>query len=96
KNAIPFYEAYLEQFPNGRFATVAKLNIDQLKDPNAQNKQVAALDANGADANAGSAVRTSVGITDAMKQTPGTEQTEQAIGLDRNGRIDLQLRIEAL
>ncbi|RWK09945.1 caspase family protein [Mesorhizobium sp.] len=96
KNAIPFYEAYLEQFPNGRFATVAKLNIDQLKDPNAQNKQVAALDANGADANAGSAVRTSVGITDAMKQTPGTEQTEEAIGLDRNGRIDLQLRIEAL
>ncbi|MDX8490267.1 caspase family protein [Mesorhizobium sp. VK22B] len=95
KNAIPFYEAYLEQFPNGRFATVAKLNIDQLKDPKA-NKQVAALDANGADANAGSAVRTSVGITDAMKQTPGTEQTEGAIGLDRDGRIDLQLRIEAL
>ncbi|RWA82219.1 caspase family protein [Mesorhizobium sp.] len=95
KNAIPFYEAYLEQFPNGRFATVAKLNIDQLKDPKA-NKQVAALDANEAEANAGSAVRTSVGITDAMKQTPGTEQTEGAIGLDRDGRIDLQLRIEAL
>ncbi|MDX8514026.1 caspase family protein [Mesorhizobium captivum] len=96
KNAIPFYEAYLEQFPNGRFATVAKLNIDQLKDPKAGNKQVAALDANEANANAGSAVRTSVGITDAMKQTPGTEQTEGAIGLDRDGRIDLQLRIEAL
>ncbi|TIV95849.1 MAG: hypothetical protein E5V85_19675, partial [Mesorhizobium sp.] len=96
KNAIPFYEAYLEQFPNGRFATVAKLNIDQLKDPNAQNKQVAALDANGTDANAGSAVRTSVGISDGMKRTPGTELTEDAIGLDRDGRIDLQLRIEAL
>ncbi|RUW34310.1 MULTISPECIES: caspase family protein [unclassified Mesorhizobium] len=94
KNAIPFYEAYLEQFPNGRFATVAKLNIDQLKDPKAGSKQVAALDTN--EANAGSAVRTSVGITDEMKQTPGTEQTEGAIGLDRNGRIDLQLRIEAL
>ncbi|RWM40913.1 caspase family protein [Mesorhizobium sp.] len=96
KNAIPFYEAYLDQFPNGRFATVAKLNIDQLKDPKAGNKQVAALDTNEASANAGSAVRTSVGITDEMKQTPGTEQTEGAIGLDRNGRIDLQLRIEAL
>ncbi|RWM06181.1 caspase family protein [Mesorhizobium sp.] len=96
KNAIPFYEAYLEQFPNGRFATVAKLNIDQLKDPKTGNKQVAALDTNEASANAGSAVRTSVGITDEMKQTPGTEQTEGAIGLDRNGRIDLQLRIEAL
>src|SRR5438552_1417848 len=90
KNAIPFYEAYLEQFPNGRFATVAKLNIDQLEDPKA-NKQVAALDADAANANSGSAVRTSVGITDEMKQTPGTELTEGAIGLDRDGRIDLQL-----
>ncbi|WP_287304073.1 peptidoglycan-binding domain-containing protein [Mesorhizobium sp.] len=29
-------------------------------------------------------------------RVPGTEQTEGAIGLDHNGRIDLQLRIEAL
>ena len=96
KNAIPYYEAYLEQFPNGRFATVAKLNIDQLKDPKAGTKQVAALDTGAANTNSGSAVRTTVGITDEMKQTPGTETTEGAIGLDRSGRIDLQLRIEAL
>ncbi|TIR27651.1 MAG: hypothetical protein E5X34_01780 [Mesorhizobium sp.] len=95
KNAIPYYEAYLDQFPNGRFATVAKLNIDQLKDP-ATGKQVAALGADDASANPGSAVRTSVGITDEMRKTQGTELTESAIGLDRNGRIDLQLRIEAL
>ncbi|MBR2687370.1 MAG: caspase family protein [Aquamicrobium sp.] len=95
RNAVPFYEAYLEQFPNGRFATVAKLNIDQLKDPKA-DKQVASLSTNGSTTNPGSAVRTTVGITDEMKQTPGTELTENAIGLDRNGRIDLQLRIEAL
>ncbi|TIW57260.1 MAG: hypothetical protein E5V54_08940, partial [Mesorhizobium sp.] len=95
KNAIPYYEAYLDQFPNGRFATVAKLNIDQLKDP-ATGKQVAALGADDASANPGSAVRTSVGITDEMRKTQGTELTESAIGLDRNSRIDLQLRIEAL
>ncbi|TGS13799.1 hypothetical protein EN852_015280 [Mesorhizobium sp. M2E.F.Ca.ET.209.01.1.1] len=95
KNAIPYYEAYLDQFPNGRFATVAKLNIDQLKDP-AASKQVAALGADDASANPGSAVRTSVGITDEMRKTQGSELTESAIGLDRNGRIDLQLRIEAL
>ncbi|CDX29018.1 conserved exported hypothetical protein [Mesorhizobium sp. ORS 3359] len=95
KNAIPYYEAYLDQFPNGRFATVAKLNIDQLKDP-AASKQVTALGADDASANPGSAVRTSVGITDEMRKTQGTELTESAIGLDRNGRIDLQLRIEAL
>lgn len=96
KNAVPFYEAYLEQFPTGRFATVAKLNIDQLNDLKADSKQVASLNANEAKANSGSAVRTTVGITDEMKRTPGTELTENAIGLDRNGRIDLQLRMEAL
>ncbi len=93
RNTAPFYEAYLEQFPNGRFATVAKLNIDQLKDPKAQERQVAAVDA---ESNPGSAVRTSVGISDDMKKVLGTEATESAIGLDRQGRIDLQLRVEAL
>ncbi|MBA1141641.1 caspase family protein [Mesorhizobium sp. CCANP35] len=94
RNTAPFYEAYLEQFPNGRFATVARLNIDALKDPKAQERQVAALDA--AEANPGSAVRTSVGISDDMKKVLGTAETENAIGLDRQGRIDLQLRVEAL
>ncbi|MER8373609.1 caspase family protein [Mesorhizobium sp. M1396] len=96
RNSIPFYEAYLDQFPNGRFATVARLNIDELNDPKAQNRQVAALDTDQANASSGSAVRTSVGVSDEIKQTPGTELTEGAIGLDRQGRIDLQLRIEAL
>ncbi|MER9394785.1 MULTISPECIES: caspase family protein [unclassified Mesorhizobium] len=94
RNTAPFYEAYLEQFPNGRFATVARLNIDALNDPKAQEREVAALAAE--EANSGSAVRTSVGISDDMKKVLGTEATENAIGLDRQGRIDLQLRVEAL
>lgn len=96
RNSVPFYEAYLDQFPNGRFATVARLNIDALKDPKAENRQVAAIDTDEANASSGSAVRTSVSVSDEVKQTPGTELTEAAIGLDRQGRIDLQLRIEAL
>lgn len=95
-NSGPFYQAYLDQFPNGRFATVARLNIDELNGPNAQNRQVAALDTNQANAGSGSAVRTSVSGPDEVKQTPGTELSESAIGLDRQGRIDLQLRLEAL
>ncbi len=95
-NSGPFYQAYLDQFPNGRFATVARLNIDELNGPNAQNRQVAALDTNQANAGSGSAVRTSVSVPDELKQTPGTELSESAIGLDRQGRIDLQLRLEAL
>jgi hypothetical protein len=75
---------------------VARLNIDQLNEPNAEDRQVAAIDEDEANANSGSAVRTSVGVSDELKQAPGTELTESAIGLDRQGRIDLQLRIEAL
>ena len=67
-----------------------------MKDPKAENQQVAALETDEANANSGSAVRTSVGVSDEVKQTPGTELTESAIGLDRQGRIDLQLRVEAL
>jgi uncharacterized caspase-like protein len=96
RNSIPFYEAYLEQFPSGRFATVARLNIDQLNEPKAEDRQVPAVDEDEANAISGSAVRTSVGVSDEVKQAPGTELTESAIGLDRQGRIDLQLRIEAL
>ncbi|MBZ9721040.1 caspase family protein [Mesorhizobium sp. AD1-1] len=95
-NSVPFYQAYLDQFPNGRFAAVARLNVDELNDQKAQNRQVAALDTDEANASSGSAVRTSVGVPEEVRQTPGTELTEGAIGLDRQGRIDLQLRIEAL
>ncbi|WP_081709704.1 caspase family protein [Mesorhizobium erdmanii] len=95
-NSGPFYQAYLDQFPDGRFATVARLNIDELNDPTARNRQVAALDANQANASSGSAIPASVSIPDEVKHTPGSQLTENAIGLDRQGRIDLQLRIEAL
>lgn len=95
-NSGPFYQAYLDQFPNGRFATVARLNIDELNGPTAQNRQVAALDTNQASTGSGSAVQTSISVPDEMKQAPGTALTESAIGLDRQGRIDLQLRLEAL
>lgn len=74
KNAIPYYEAYLDQFPNGRFGTVAKLNIDELKEPTA-GKQVAALETNDANANPGSAVRASA--ADQVRTAPPKKQVVQ-------------------
>lgn len=74
KNAIPYYEAYLDQFPSGRFATVARLDIDQLKDSRA-GKQVAALDTNDANTNAGPAVRTSA--ADQVRAAPPKKQVVQ-------------------
>src|SRR2546425_157044 len=35
RNTIAHYELYLTQYPKGRFADVAKLNVDQLKEAEA-------------------------------------------------------------
>jgi peptidoglycan hydrolase-like protein with peptidoglycan-binding domain len=43
-----------------------------------------------------SQTRTAVGVTDEIKQTPGTQETEAVLNLDRQGRVDLQLRLNAL
>ncbi|TSE07079.1 hypothetical protein C1D09_019750 [Mesorhizobium intechi] len=74
KNTIPYYEAYLDQFSSGRFATVARLDIEQLKAPTA-GKQVAALDTNDSNAKPGSAVRTSA--ADQVRAAPPKKQIVQ-------------------
>ena len=95
RNTIAHYELYLQQFPNGSFAKLASLNIDQLKASG--ETQVAALSAPAGEAAASaSQVRTAVAVPDDVKQTPGTPETEALLNLDKAGRIDLQLRLGAL
>jgi uncharacterized caspase-like protein len=98
RNTIAHYELYLAQYPQGRFAEVAKLNIDQLKeiavkggDADAAKSEQVALNMT-----PGSQSRTAVAISDEVKQAPGTADTEAQLKLDRDGRIDLQLRLNAL
>lgn len=96
RDSEPYYAAYLEQFPAGRFATVARLNIDRLKEASANPQQVASADpTKPLDAN-GSAFRTGVSVPNEVKALPGTEITEAALALDKTARIDLQLRLAAL
>jgi len=95
RDSVKHYEVYLEQFPNGRFATVARLSIDQLKETAAKT-EVASLEPVKAVEDSGSAVRTALSVPDAVKSLPGTEITEAALALDRAKRIDLQLRLKAL
>lgn len=96
RDTAPYYEAYLEQFPAGRFATVARLNIDRLKEAKDNPQQVASADPNKPLDASGSAFRTGVTVPEEVKTLPGTEITEAAIALDKPARIDLQLRLEAL
>ncbi|MDW6026078.1 caspase family protein [Mesorhizobium sp. BAC0120] len=100
RNTIAHYDLYLSQYPNGRFASVARLNIDQLKQAGAN--QTASAGPTGAGAAAvssqteASQIRTGVAIPDDVKQTPGTPETEAQIKLGKEERIDLQLRLSAL
>lgn len=94
RNTVAHYELYLKQFPQGRFASVAALNVDQLNADKAnarprEEKLVASADP-------GSQVRTALAIPDDVKQTAGTRETEDALKLDRAGRSDVQLRLGAL
>jgi uncharacterized caspase-like protein len=99
RNTIAHYELYLSQYPEGHFASVARLNLDQLKEvqaagaasPNtagAQETKVAMAST--------SQTRTAVGLTDDVKLTPGTPATEAQLDLNRDSLIDLQLRLSAL
>jgi uncharacterized caspase-like protein len=143
RNTIAHYELYLKQFPEGRFAPVAKLNLDQLTAEAASTEQASRSNttpeavpaSDGGQAMAaessvpamptdaatpageavagqqpvaqapeqvalntppGSQSRTAVAVSEEVQQTPGTPQTEAAVMLDRDGKIDLQLRLNAL
>ncbi len=96
RDSVPYYEAYLDQFPAGRFATVARLNIDMVKEKQAKPQEVASAEPTGPIDASGSTFRTGVAVPEEVKTLPGTQITEAALSLDRTARIDLQLRLEAL
>ena len=91
RNTLAHYEAYLQQFPNGAFADLARLNIDQLK------KQPPTVVANVQSETSRSATAVEPPAAAPKPEADaGTELTESAIGLDRQGKIDLQERLLAI
>lgn len=90
-DSVAHYQAYLTQFPAGRFNDFAKLKIEKLQ--SAAGQQVAALSAT---ANSGSQIRTAATAPEDVRQTPGTPSTDTGLRLNQDGKIDLQLRLSAL
>lgn len=119
---VHHYQAYLDRFPNGIFAGIAREEIARAKpSDDAEETKVAALtpveanrtlvlsdaddavasipaddeaDAETADADWSDAEEPSPhGVTEAMKAEEGTEETEQALGLDRSERREVQARL---
>jgi uncharacterized caspase-like protein len=95
RNTIAHYELYLSEFPEGRFASIARLNLDQLKEAGAVQTASAGTTGEAGLASA-SQVRTAVVVPDDVKKEPGTAETEALLELDRQGKIDLQLRLSAV
>ena len=93
RNTVAHYELYLQQYPNGNFATLAKLNLDQLK---TVTTNVASVAPAGEASASASQIRTAIAVPDDVKLTVGTPETEAAMNLDKGARIDLQLRLGAL
>ncbi|WP_192258162.1 caspase family protein [Mesorhizobium silamurunense] len=90
RNTLAHYQAYLQQFPKGAFADLARLNIDQLKrSPTvvANTESDASRSATGAQSPAAAGN---------PETDTGTELTESAIGLGRQEKIDLQERLLAI
>ena len=80
RNTADHYRAYLTQFPNGAFATMAKINIDTLE--RARTPAAAAS--------------TRPTPSEEARRTPGTKSTEDALALDQKGRIAIQQRLGLL
>ncbi|RAZ87281.1 hypothetical protein DPM33_26255 [Mesorhizobium hawassense] len=89
RNTVAHYEAYLQQFPKGAFADLARLNLDQLK----QRSTIVADTKSDASR---SAATPQPPAAAGPENEAGTELTESAIGLDRQAKIDLQERLLAI
>ncbi|RWM25164.1 caspase family protein [Mesorhizobium sp.] len=97
RNTLAHYEAYLQQFPKGAFADLARLNIDQLKKPPIAVGDTPAVVANTESAASRSTTAAGAPAAAANPETDtGTELTESAIGLDRQEKIELQERLLAI
>ncbi|TGP18166.1 MULTISPECIES: caspase family protein [unclassified Mesorhizobium] len=97
RNTLAHYEAYLQQFPKGAFADLARLNIDQLKKPPITLGNAPAAAAKTESDASRSAMAAQPPAATANPETDvGTELTESAIGLDRQAKIDLQERLLAI
>lgn len=90
RNTVAHYEAYLRQFPNGAFASLAHINLDQLKKA---PPVVAEVESD--PLRYGTAAEPSAATAD-LDNEAGTELTESAVGLDRQKKIDLQERLIAI
>lgn len=93
------YQAYLDTFPQGMFASLARNAIKRLKKEveTAQQVDVAGLNPNGAAGALPASTRASMplllSVTDALRVAPSSTATEADLGLNKKARKEVQLRL---
>ncbi|TYC50425.1 caspase [Rhodobacterales bacterium] len=80
-DTVADYESYLAVYPEGTFADFAKNGIKRLE----KNKQVASVDP--------SSASPASGLPNPQQVVAGTQQTEAALGWNRNKRREVQARL---
>ena len=104
RNSIAHYQAYLKQYPEGQFTTIADINIQNLRQQKisgatkqtSTDTQIAAIDKTTPVTAENSTVRKVNILPESLLSTVGTTSTEEAINFNRSQRTDLQLRLTAL
>jgi caspase domain-containing protein/putative peptidoglycan binding protein len=82
-NSPAQFQAYLDQYPNGTFAPLARTRIDELKaNPTAETSR--------------SGEQVIATVTPPENTVPAAEEVERSIGLNRQGRSRVQLALTLL
>lgn len=94
RDTAPYYELYLKRYPNGRFVDIARLNLESARSK--PDMEIAKADTSVPQVTPGSQVRAGLSVPQDIRDEQGTAVTDEALGLDKQARIDLQLRLTAL
>jgi len=84
------YEAYLASYPNGHFADIARNQIKRLGAVAALNPVATSTEQRTVTETATPAA---AAVTNEMRITPGTKETERAIGWNKSARRQVQTRL---
>lgn len=79
------YQLYLNSYPNGHFAPLARVHLKRLEAGEKQ-QDVASL-------NHGQTIRNAASD---LSQDVGTQDTQESLNLDRKARLELQIRLKSL
>jgi len=88
------FQAYLDTFPTGMFAALARNAIKRLEEEEKESTQIASIASNGTGTTSTRAdMPLLLTVTDALRVAPTSKATEADLGLSKLARKEVQLRL---